>query len=273
MTPIFLIAGKEIREGSRNRWALAATTLLAALALGIVFLGSAPTGTVGAGALDVTIVSLVSLTILIIPLIALLLAHDSIVGEVERGTLALLLSYPLQRRQILMGKFLGQVTILAGAIVAGYGLAALTLVLAGNGEGDWPAFLVMLASSILLGAVFVSLGLLVSVLANDRGMAAGIAAGLWLGFAILYDMILLGLLASDTGGHLGRSLIDGLLLLNPTDSYRLLNLAGSSGVAVAAGMSGSLDSSLGAPILLLSMLLWIAAPLVLAAVLFARKEL
>ena len=58
MSNIVIIAGKEIREGLRNRWVLATTLLLAALALSLTFLGSAPTGNVGAGALDVVVVSL-----------------------------------------------------------------------------------------------------------------------------------------------------------------------------------------------------------------------
>ena len=72
MKTILLLASTEIREALRNRWVLAATALLAVLALTLAFLGSAPTGTVGAGALDVVVISLASLTIFIVPLIALL---------------------------------------------------------------------------------------------------------------------------------------------------------------------------------------------------------
>ena len=87
MRNIVIIAGKEIREGLRNRWVLATTLLLAALSLSLTFLGSAPTGNVGAGALDVVVVSLSSLTIFLLPLIALLISHDAVVGEMERGTM------------------------------------------------------------------------------------------------------------------------------------------------------------------------------------------
>ena len=89
-----IIAGKELRDGMRNRWVLATTALLAALALTLAFLGAAPTGSVKVSALAVTIVSLSSLTIFLVPLIALLLSYDAIVGEVDRGTMALLLAYP-----------------------------------------------------------------------------------------------------------------------------------------------------------------------------------
>ena len=97
MNAVAAIAAKEIREGLRNRWIVATTLLLGALALTLSFLGSAPTGTVGASPLDVMVVSLSSLTIFLIPLIALLLSHDAIVGESERGTLLLLLAYPVRR--------------------------------------------------------------------------------------------------------------------------------------------------------------------------------
>jgi len=66
MTNILIIARKEIQEGLRNRWVLATTLLLAALALTLSLLGSAPTGNVGVNRLDVVIVSLSSLTIFLV---------------------------------------------------------------------------------------------------------------------------------------------------------------------------------------------------------------
>ena len=89
MRNVLLIAAKEIQESLRNWWVLSTTLLLAALALTLTFLGSAPTGSVGVRALDVVIVSLSSLTIFLLPLIALLISHDAIVGEIERGTMLL----------------------------------------------------------------------------------------------------------------------------------------------------------------------------------------
>ena len=55
MNAVITVARKEIRQAVRNRWVLAATLLLATLALSLAFLGSAPTGTVGVRALDVAI--------------------------------------------------------------------------------------------------------------------------------------------------------------------------------------------------------------------------
>ena len=72
-------------------------------------------------------VSLSSLSIFLVPLIAMLLAYDAIVGEADRGTLALLLSYPVARWQVMAGKFAGHLVILALATGAGYGFAGLAL--------------------------------------------------------------------------------------------------------------------------------------------------
>ncbi len=276
MRNVLVIAAKEIREGLRNRWVLATTLLLAALALTLTFLGSAPTGSVGVRALDVVIVSLSSLTIFLVPLIALLISHDAIVGEMERGTMLLLLSYPVGRWQVLVGKFAGHLAILAFATVLGYGAAAAALVLTGAtiDAESWAAFAQMIGSSILLGAVFIAIGYLVSALARDRGTAAGVAVGIWLTLVLIYDMALLGLLVVDQGRTISAGVLNALLLLNPTDVYRMLNLAGSVNVSAFSGMSGVADAvALNATGLLAALCAWIALPLALATVAFSRREL
>ncbi|WP_119419705.1 ABC transporter permease [Desertibaculum subflavum] len=276
MTNALVIAGKEIQEGVRNRWVLATTLLLAALALTLTFLGSAPTGSVGVRALDVVIVSLSSLTIFLLPLIGLLIAHDAIVGEMERGTMLLLLSYPVGRWQVLIGKFVGHLAILAFATVIGYGAAAAALAATGVSidAESWVAFASMIGSSVLLGAAFVSVGYLISALVRDRGTAAGIAIGIWLLLVLIFDMALLGLLAVDQGRVITAPVVEALLLLNPADIYRLLNLTASDNVSMFAGMAGLADNlSLGRNVLLLALGTWVAVPLGLAAVAFSRREL
>jgi Cu-processing system permease protein len=275
MKNVIIIASKEIREGLRNRWVLATTLLLGALALTLSFLGSAPTGNVGTDQLDVVIVSLSSLTIFLVPLIALLLSHDAIVGEMERGTMLLLLSYPVGRNQVILGKFLGHIAILSFATLLGYGAAAVALAATGAkiDAASWSAFAAMLTSSILLGGVFVAIGYLVSALAGERSTAGGIAIGVWLFFVLIYDMALLGTLVAAGGHALPTGLLDALLLINPTDAYRLLNL-GSGSAGALSGMGGVAEHSmLGTTTLLTALALWTAGPLALAAMTFSRREL
>jgi Cu-processing system permease protein len=276
MNTTIAIAAKEIREGLRNRWVLAITALLALLALALSLLGSAPTGSTGAGALDVMVVSLASLTIFLVPLIALMLSHDAIVGEAERGTLLLLLSYPVSRGQVILGKFLGHLAILTFATAVGYGIAGLALgFLAGEGLGDgWAAFALMIGASVALGAAFLAIGYAISALAPERGVAAGIAVGVWLLFALVYDMLVLGLLVVDQGAVVTPAVLNALLLLNPADIYRLLTLSGSADARLYAGMAGvAADTTLEWQVLLAALAAWIAVPLALAAILFRRRQL
>ena len=276
MNPVWIITGKEVRDSLRNRWVAAAALLLAALALSLGFLGSTPTGTVKVDPLTVTVVSLSSLSIFLIPLIAMLLAYDALIGEIERGTMALLLSYPVSRNQILAGKFIGHLIILTMATTAGYGLAGIALQLAHGGIDvtAWKPFLSLIAASVILGAAFLALGYLISAKVKERGTAAGIAIGVWLFFVVIFDMALLGVLVADTGQTLTAPVVESILLFNPTDIYRLLNLTGYENTAMYAGMAGlSEQLSLSMPVLLAAQLLWVAVPLALAAWIFGKRQI
>jgi len=275
MNAVVTIAGREIREGVRNRWVLATTLVLAALALTLAFLGSTPAGTVKASALAVTVVSLSSLSIFLLPLIALILTFDGIAGEAERGTLLLLLSYPVARWQIVLGKFLGHTAILAFATLVGYGATGLVVGLTQeSGAGGWAPYLAMVGSSILLGAAFAAVGTLVSAVARERAVAGGLGIGLWLFFVIVFDMALLGILAADTNQTIGSATVPWLLMLNPADIYRFFNLASFGDVSTFAGLAGLSESvRIAPPAMLGALVVWIVAPLGLAALAFQRRSL
>ena len=276
MRAVTIIAGKELRDGLRNKWVIATTLLLAVLALTLAFLGSAPTGTVKVSPLLVTVVSLSSLTIFLLPLIALLLSYDAIVGEIDRGTMALLMSYPVSRWEIMIGKFLGHLAILAIATVVGYGVAGIALQLVNGDLGieAWQAFLGMIGYSVMLGGAFIAIGYLVSASVGDRGTAGGIAIGVWLIFVLVYDMALLGILVVDQGRILTGERLNWVLLFNPADAYRLLNLTGYSNVSMLAGVAG-LGGEIGLPrsVLMAALAAWTIVPLAIASTLFSRRQL
>ncbi len=275
MKMLWVLALKEIRDGLRNRWIAAAIILLGALALALSLLGSAPTGSVKASDLDITVISLSSLSVYLIPLIALMLSFDSLVGEFERGTMMLLLTYPVARWQVIMGKFLGHVSILFIAIAAGYGGAIIIMTVFSGGSLDgWQAYVAMMMSSIVLGAVFIALGYLVSVLVKERATAAGTAIGLWLVFVVIYDLLLFGALLLDKDQLINQQLFSVLMLISPTDSYRIFNLSLFEGVSNAAGIAGiASEAGMSAALLLGVMSLWIVAPLLMTLVIFQRREL
>jgi Cu-processing system permease protein len=274
---IFFIALKEVQDGMRNRWVVLIALAMAAFALILALLGSVPTGMTKISSLAVTVVSLASLSIFFIPLIALLLTYDSIVGEAERGTLILLLSYPVARWQVIVGKFCGALILLSLAIALGYGSAGIAISLTAEtafADQAWSSFAKLLLSSVLLGAAFLSLGFLISTSLRERGTAAAAAIGSWIFFVLLYDMGLLGLLASGAGKTIGTDLVIGLLLANPTDAYRMFNLVGSDETAILSGMAGlSLERQIPAMVPIAVMVAWAALPLCGACAIFQRRQL
>ncbi|KJS43028.1 MAG: membrane protein [Rhodospirillaceae bacterium BRH_c57] len=273
MSPIATIAGKEIREGLRNRWVAAATLLLALLALALAFIGAAPTGDVAAGRLAVTVVSLASLAIYLLPLIALLLAFDAIVGEAEQGTLLLLLAHPISRWQVLAGKFVGQAAILAFATIVGFGLAAVAVSLVqAPSAGEWRAFAGLVGASVLLGWSFIAIGHLVSVLVAERTTAAGAAVAVWLLMVVLYDMGLLGVLVATGGQGIIGDILPALLMLNPADAYRLVTLTSFEAAADVAGF-GAVSEGISPFAALAALVAWIAVPLGIAGLVFTRREI
>jgi Cu-processing system permease protein len=220
------------------------------------------------------VVSLASLTIFLLPLLALLLSFDAVVGEAERGTLLLLLAYPVSRWQVVVGKFLGHASILALATIVGYGAAGVLLAVTTEADADaWSAYGSLIGTSILLGMAFVALGGLASVAVRERPTAAGLAVGLWLLFVLLYDSALLGLLVLDQGALVTGPVLDTLLLLNPADVYRLLNLTGDGAAALLAGMSAPGEADhIATPALYAALAAWVAAPLAAGVLLFNRRH-
>ena len=275
MKLLWMLALKELRDGLRNRWIAAAIILLGGLALALSLLGSAPTGSVKVSAMDISVISLASLSVYLIPLIALMLSFDALVGEFERGTMLLLLTYPVTRWQVIMGKFLGHVLILTIAIFVGYGGAMLIMAtVTGSGMEGWQAYVSMMMSSLVLGTIFIALGYLVSVLVKERATAAGTAIGLWLGFVVLYDLLLFGVLLLDEGQLISQQVFSMLMLISPTDTYRILNLSMFEGVSQAAGIAGvASEAGMSSALLISVLLLWIIAPLAATLYVFQKREL
>jgi Cu-processing system permease protein len=275
MRAIRIIAAKEIRDAFRNRWIAATIVLLATMALSLYFLGASPGGSIRASSLDVIIVSLASLSVYLIPLIALMLSFDALVGEFERGTMLLLLTYPVARWQVIIGKLIGHMVILLIAIVVGYGGTALLIMLSTNdGAENWQAYLMMMASTWLLGGCFIAMGYLISVFVRERATAAGAAIGVWLVGVVLYDLGLMGLLLADKEQAISQNLFASMIVANPTDAYRIFNLTGLDSIKQLAGMSDiGAGAAINPALLLVVMAAWLLLPLFLTILQFRRREL
>ena len=260
---IGVIAAKEFWDRIRNRWVFAVAAVFTAFALAIAYFGAAQQGEIGFKGIDVTIASLVSLVIYLVPLIALILGFDAIVGERERGSLDLLLSMPMTRLELLLGKFAGLSAALAFSTLAGFGLVGLLLSYQLDLGGLYHYFEFTL-SAILMGMAFLSIAILISVAAADRARASGLAIAVWFFFVLVYDLVLLGMLVGS-GGRIGSGIFPILLLLNPADVFRIFNIFGMAEVKTLYGLATVFPPTLAEPWLLGSvMVLWIGVPLAVA---------
>jgi Cu-processing system permease protein len=270
---ILAISSVECRVALRNRWALTATIVMMVFSLALTFAGAGPTGALGVDLLTVSVASMTTLAVYLTPLLALLIAFDAISGEVERGSLALLLTYPVGRGEILLGKFLAHLAVLSVAMVIGFGSAGAAAWFAGGANLQSVLALGRLVlGSMLLGATFLAIGYSLSAVSRSVAGAAGAAIGVWLVLVVLYDLSLLGAVVIDGGGAFTRNIFPWLLALNPADAFRLWSISGSGDVALATGMTGA-GAALPAWAVPLSLLLWPLVALWAALHFFRRIEL
>ncbi len=263
LTPMLTIAAKEWRDRTRDRWVLAIALVFTVLSLSIAYFGGAGQGAVGLRSTETTIASLVSLVIYLVPLIALLLGFDAIVGERERGSLELLLSHPVRRVELLLGKYLGLGAALASATLAGFALVAV-LLYQRSGVDALVLYAGFVGSSVLLGLAFLSLAMLLSVLARERTRASGMAIAAWFFFVLVFDLLLLGVMVAS-GGRYGGDVVAYALLFNPADVFRIFNVFSMEEIRSWYGLTTLAPAAMGKPALMAGALgVWILAPLAIA---------
>lgn len=270
-TLIYSIAIKEFKNSLRNRWILAVTLILALLALIISYFGFAPRGETGFGGFEVTIVSLSSLVTYLVPIIALTLGFDAVVGEAEGKTLELILTMPVSRLEFFLGKFAGLSMSIVTSIVLGFGLAGVVIALKA-GTAQVSDYILFMFSAILLGLTFLGLALMISVMVKERSKAIGWVIFFWFFFVLIFDLVLIGLLVA-TEGNVSPTLFSGLLYINPTDIFRLINLTSVKGVKTAYGLATLTKGGLfDQAFLYAGMVLWIALPLGVGYYIFKKRS-
>ncbi|HEU5219152.1 MAG TPA: ABC transporter permease subunit, partial [Gemmatimonadales bacterium] len=145
--------------------------------------------------------------------------------------------------------------------------------ISGIAEGTTLAAVILVGCALTL--VFGALGLLIAVRTEDRLRGLGVALGLWLGFGVVYDGLVLLAVSTFADYPLERPML-GLMMANPIDLGRVLLLLRFD-ISALLGYTGAVFQQFfsgagGAAIAAGGLLLWIAAPLGLAAASFARKD-
>ncbi len=237
-TKLMAVATIEFRVALRNRWLILATGVMTLFSLALTFSGAGGLE-LKAGILTLAAASLATLSVYLIPLIALLISYDSIAGEVERGTMALVLATPISRGVLLAGKALGLIAVLAIAIAASLTISSGAAIFAYGMDMSGLAAIVRLGlTGLLLGAVFVAIGMMISVASPRAGQAAAVAIGVWLVATVLYDLALLAGILADKDGVFTKTLFPYFVVANPGDAFRIFNLAGLENAAPVSGLDG-----------------------------------
>lgn len=143
------------------------------------------------------------------PLLGIMFGFDSINGERSQGTLPRLLSQPIHRDEVILGKFV------AGVAVIAIMLAALLLFVAGIGilrlgvtptPSEVARLFVWLIFTIVYVAFWHGLATLVSVRTKRASTSALIPVGIWLVLALFGSFIfsaVAGIVNPDDGTELG----------------------------------------------------------------------
>ncbi len=213
-----VIMRREVREALRSRWLFLYGGLFTLMALGLSYVGQRNLGDLGFQSFSRTTASLLNLCLLLAPLIALSLGAGAIAGERDRGTLVYLLAQPLERWELVVGKFAGLFVSIASATVAGFGLAGVVIAFYASAM-DAGTYLLLLVLVVALIASMTGLGLLASVASQTRVQALGLALAVWFVSGLFFDLVLIGVVSGSSFG--GGGLLVALLA-NPVEVVRVL---------------------------------------------------
>lgn len=215
--PTTVLAGWEMKGAVRSRWVLVVAALYTVLAVGITLVSLRSMSALGLRGVGAAIDGLIGLAVLIPPLFGILLGAGAISGAREQGMLALVAAQPLRRSTITWGTFLGMTMTVWAGLGVGLGLAAAIIAPTATG-GDLMAFMVVVAVTLVAGAIGVGLGTLVSVTSSNRGQAMMVAIAIWFIAALGIDVIL----ASLAPVALGPAGLLGVTIFNPLAALRML---------------------------------------------------
>ena len=238
------VARKDVRDARRSYWLWGLATVLSALlAVGPVLIavgwiqfnqpqdGSAVTT-------DLYIRLMVGVLTFFVPIVAIVLAYDSITGERDSGTLKLLLSLPHSRLDVVVGKALGRGAVVSVAVLVAFVVAAIAI-LATPFEFAFGNYVLFALLTVVLGLAFVGLSVGFSAAADSSRRAMIGTVTMFVLFTLIWGRFANGLVQllsnnTDLGSDVLVPLHLFVTILNPTEAYRTLALSLLSGNPLGA---------------------------------------
>lgn len=275
---IYAVSKKEFKDNIRNYWIIAVTSIFFLLTLLTSFFAGGKGGDSAVfGGFEETVATLLSIGSALVPIIAIMLGYATISGEVESGSLDLVLSYPLRRVELLLGKFLGLSAVVGISTVVGFGLGGILIALFA-GAASWAGYLTFIMLTMLLGVLYVRLSTFFSTLTSKRSTSLGIAIVIFF-WGVIYGTLILGIFLAQ--GHSMAELLQGevypdwlwrTLVLSPQDMYQAEVML-AFGVEEAFGIPLELPAFLNLRFLVSIQLLWTVIPMLLSFYMLEKKDI
>ena len=271
---LLTIARSEFTAASRLWWIRLFTVAYALLTIAMAQAASVTGDAASHETFARLTVSLLPLALMVVTLASLLVGVSSVSNEPDAA--GFLLTQPVSRMEVLVGRWLGHAAALCAALVGGFSAGG-AVVWASAGGVDIYRFALLIAGCALLALAFLSISTLVAASVSNRGTALGIAVFIWFVVVILYDAAAL-VAAIWLTGRLGTRLLFGSVFGNAVDLVRILvlTMAGTPHILGVAGESWMRTLGGPAPAAMLAGLAlagWIVLPLVVAAAVSSGRDL
>lgn len=251
---IFSIAKKEVTDNFRNYEVIA---LAVVFAITPIMISYASADSHGWGSIETTIMLMQGFMIFLIPLIGLLLGYATIIGEIEKGSMGALLSHPVKRDEVILGKLVGLGSVIWLTLFIGLGFAG-SIIIFNTFATDYILYLIFIATSILLGLVFMSMSLAFSSFVKTTSTATSMAIGIWFFFTMGWQFIILAINVALGGRSAMPDWAYSINLLNPIIAYSYVGSSDPKAPSVYW--------------IVLSFLIWLIFSVLVSFLLFRKRE-
>jgi len=276
--PIYTVAKKEFIDNIRNKWIIILTMLFVILIIAFSYVAGGQTGDDTFGNMQNTVFGLLGISSLLIPLIAIILGFSTISGEAETGSLYVVLSYPIKRIEVLIGKLLGLGAVISLSVLLGFGFGGIIIAIT-VGTESFQGYLAFILLSIFIGLIYLSLSICISSYCKRRitSIGGGIVIFFW---SIIYGTVIIAVFLGagyEFSDFMRGNIPDWFfnsVILSPSDMYQTtVQRAFDVKTIETAGFSVSIPEFLSLPVLLIAQFIWFIIPLVIAYFLFKRRDI
>ena len=252
----------QLRDLVRSKWLVAYALFFFAAAEGLLRYG-------GDG--SKALLSLATIVLFVVPLVTIV--YGTVYLYQSREFTELLLAQPVRRGHLFIGLYLGITLALTLGVIAGIAIPFLVH----RGFGDpvlRGAFGTLASVAAALTCIFTAIACVIALKCEDRLRGLGAAIATWLAVALVYDGLVL-ILVATFGDYPLERIVLAAMLANPVDLARVLMLLRFDNAALM-GYTGAVFqrffSGTGAFVAVAALLAWVGAPVYIGSRAFRRKD-